>query len=237
MKKVALVISLNKRSSLTQDFLTNINDLYTDNKIYDWEIIFATYENSYACEEIEKFNLKNNNSLISIYKMHVANDGFIIKNVFLNIKSDIYVYLDINLLDNIEIILDVIKPISIGKYDISFASQSYDSSIFTEDTRKRFIKQLIIKFCKVFYSYRFKDIQFSIKAIDERFVESDFAALSMDGLYLDLEILFCAAHKGFNIYETSHFKDFTEDSPLRFKMILSLINKIVKLTNFYSINK
>ena len=237
MKKVALVIALNKRSSLTQDFLTNINDLYTDNKIYDWEIIFATYGNSYACEEIEKFNLKNNSSLISTYKMHVANDGFIIKNVFLNIKSDVYVYLDINLLDNIEIILDVIKPISIGKYNISYASQSYESSIFTEDTKKRFIKQLIIKFCKVFYSYRFKDIQFSIKAIDNRFVESDFAALSMDGLYLDLEILFCAVHKGFNIYETSYFKNFTEDSPLRFKMILSLIKKIVKLTNFYSINK
>ena len=237
MKKVALVIALNKHSSLTQDFLTNINDLYTNNKIYDWEIIFAVYENSYAVEEIEKFNFKNHNSLISIYKTYVANYDFIIKNVFLNIKTDIYVSLDIKLASNIEIILDVIKPISIGKYNISYASQSYKSSIFTKDTKKRFIKQLIIKFCKVFYSYRFKDIQFTIKAVDKKFIESDFTALSMDGLYLDLEILFCSEHKGFDIYETSYFNDFTDDSPLRFKMILPLIKKIVKLTHFYSINK
>ena len=237
MKEVVVVIQVEDTTQITQELLNKIYLTYKDNKIYKWQIIFAIYKNQQALNEIQEFRSKGYQDLIHSYQVYTDHYGFVIKNIFLNLKSDIYISIDIEHINSIETIFEVIKPISIGMCEISLASRSYQSSIFSQQTKNRMMNLFLMKFCKIFYSYKFLNLKYEIKAMSNHFVESNFSNLLHYNSLFDLEIVLSADNKGMQIHESSYNFDFKESSLWQLNKIFYLIKKIAKLNSFYSINK
>ena len=237
MKEVALVVQLQDSAQLTQELLNKIHIVYANNKTYKWQIIFAIYKNPKAQKAIKEFSHNHDQNLISSYQVYENNYGFVIKNIFLNVKSDVYVCLDIQLIDSIETILEVIKPISIGMCDVSLASRLHQSSILSEHTKNRIINLFLMKFCRIFYSYKFLNLKYEINAISNDFVESNLSSLFAYSLLFDLEILLSSENKGMQVHESSYSFDYIESSQWQLNKIFYLLKTIVKLNSFYSINK
>tara|TARA_Y100001970_G_scaffold293653_1_gene441977 strand:- start:2062 stop:2787 length:726 start_codon:yes stop_codon:yes gene_type:complete len=237
VKEVAIVIQLQDSTKLTQEFLNKIYVAYTNNKTYKWQIIFAIYKNPKALKEIQDFRFNHDHNFIDSYQVHADNYGFVMKNIFLNIKSDVYVCLDIEIIDSLETILEIIKPISIGMCDVSLASRLHQYSIFSAYTKNRVINLLLMKFCKIFYSYKFSNLKYEIKAVSNHFVESNLSSLFNYNLLFDLEILLSAEKKGMQVHESDYLFEFIENSSWQLNKIFYLLKKIVKLNSFYSVNK
>jgi hypothetical protein len=237
VKEVAIVIQLQDSTQLTQALLNKIYITYSNDKTYKWQIIFAIYKNSKALKEIQIFRSNHDQTFMSSYQVYTNNYGFVIKNIFLNVKSDVYVCLDIHLIDSIETILEIIKPISIGMCDVSVASRLYQSSFFSEYTKNRMINLLLMKFCQMFYSYKFLNLQYEIKAVSNDFVKSNLFSLFNYSLLFDLEILLSAEKKGMQVHESSYLFNLMESSSWQLNKVFYLLKKIMKLNSFYSVNK
>lgn len=179
---------------LLKDFLqTNLTN-------YDWQIIIADNVSTDETFKIAQ-QLKKDNSSIKIMRLKTKGRGGAIKTAWLQAKTDILSYMDIDLSTSLKHFPNLIKSLE-SDYDLACGNRLLSKSQVINRTIKREILSRGYNYLVQFFlQVKFSDPQCGFKAINNKTAIKLLPKTKNINWFFDTELLVLAEKYGFKIYQ------------------------------------
>jgi len=226
MKSVLIAIVVKNTQLVTEDNIKFLRDWCQKNNLYRWQIVFVHSSNDDVDPKIQSMIKTNNDVSIEFARVFFHGKGFKLKNTWLNYNVDIYSYINLELIEDIDLLLDIVRPISLEIFDVAVGSRGLKKSIVTQKIYKRMTIQFVIRLYKFFTNSKIYDLTFGMKAASSTVVLDLIPRIEDNEAFFDTEFIWLVENYNYRILEV----------PVRWEdldgfHLYSLKNSIIYLKN------
>jgi glycosyltransferase involved in cell wall biosynthesis len=168
---------------------------------YDWHITIADNASTDNTPVIAAMLAKKNNR-VSHFRLEQKGRGRAVKRVWSESKSDMCVYMDLDLSTDLNHLLKLLDALQHG-YEIAIGSRLAKGARVEGRTwlRELTSRTLNFFFIQFFFHTHFTDAQCGFKAVSRSVVDNLIPYIVDNGWFFDGELLIVAEKSGYKIYE------------------------------------
>lgn len=171
-------------------------DAQTD---YSWEITIADNASNDGTSSIGGMLAKK--SGINYVRIAKKGRGRAVKQLWLNSKADIVMYMDIDLSTNLKHLPRLVRALVEGA-DVAIGSRLLPGSeVKNRELKREFISRTYNLMIKLFFQTHFSDAQCGFKGMTKRIVRELIPHIKDNDWFMDTELLVLAEKVGYKIYE------------------------------------
>ena len=166
---------------------------------YSWDITIADNASNDSAASIgEKLAKKNGINYVRIAK---KGRGRAVKQLWLESKADIVMYMDIDLSTDLKHLTPLVKALTLGA-DIAIGSRLLPGSeVEKRELRREFISRAYNLMIKILFMTRFSDAQCGFKGMTKKATMELIPHIEDNDWFMDTELLVIAEKSGYKIYE------------------------------------
>lgn len=191
----------NEEDELRKNIIT-LFDFCSDNlKTYDWHITIADNASTDNTPIIASTLVKKN-ARILYFRLEQKGRGRAVKRVWSQSKSDIFVYMDLDLSTDIVHLPNIIKKLEKG-FDVAVGSRLAKGARVEGRTilRELTSRALNFFFLQFLFHTHFTDAQCGFKGVTKKVVDDLIPRVKDNDWFFDGELLILAEKSGYKIYE------------------------------------
>jgi len=191
----------NEEDELGKNIIT-LFDFCSDNlKTYDWHITIADNASTDNTPIIASTLVKKN-ARILYFRLEQKGRGRAVKRVWSQSKSDIFVYMDLDLSTDIVHLPNIIKKLEKG-FDVAVGSRLAKGARVEGRTilRELTSRALNFFFLQFLFHTHFTDAQCGFKGVTKKVVDDLIPRVKDNDWFFDGELLILAEKSGYKIYE------------------------------------
>jgi len=166
---------------------------------YSWDITIADNASNDSTASIgEKLAKKNGINYVRIAR---KGRGRAVKQLWLESKADIVMYMDIDLSTDLKHLTPLVKALTSGA-DIAIGSRLLPGSeVEKRELRREFISRAYNLMIKILFMTRFSDAQCGFKGMTKKATMELIPHIEDNDWFMDTELLVIAEKSGYKIYE------------------------------------
>ena len=232
MKKVVLVIPVYNEENIIQNSLKAINNWCLINHDFQWKIVVADNGSTDRTSELANSLVTKLDTELEVIKIFFKGRGFALKVSWFNCNADVYVYMDADLSTDLNDLLALIKPISLGIYDLVIGSRRHTNSEVSRSVYREVISRGYIILCNLILNSKVSDLQCGFKAVNRRVVKNILPEIIDNQWFFDTELIWLSEKKSYKILEIPiKWNEDANSSVDIIKTIMNYIKNLIRLKN------
>lgn len=152
----------NEQEIIEQNIVKLFNYCKNSNFNFDWRIVII---NNGSTDKTKEESLKLLSDKIIYFEVKLPGRGRALKEYWLSSKSDILVYMDIDMAVSFNYIPDLVSPIIDGRYDLVMGSRRLLTSKYQRSFVRDFSSKIYLFLFHKLLNYKYTDLQCGFKAI------------------------------------------------------------------------
>jgi len=188
---------LNEAHVLEKSVRTVLSYLRSDPS-YQWQIVVVDNGSTDGTQDVAK-RICSQEPEVRFLHLHQRGRGRALRHAWLQSKSDIVCYMDVDLSTSLDHIPELIGAIANEGYDIAIGSRLMRQSQTTRSFKREVISRIYNIFVKTVLSTRFSDAQCGFKALSRKAVEAIIPQVEDQSWFFDTECLVLAEKQGYRI--------------------------------------
>jgi glycosyltransferase involved in cell wall biosynthesis len=202
-KKLSVTIVIpvyNEQDELAERVETLFGYCQTHIDSYDWEIVIADNASTDHTLDIAR-SLSKKYSRVHALHLDKKGRGRAVKYAWQQSKSDILVYMDVDLSTDLRHFPPLLQSLERG-YDIAIGTRNaVGSRVYGRNLLRTITSKGYIMLIKLFFWVRFTDAQCGFKAVTKDVVKNIIPYIKDDAWFFDTELLIYAEKAHLRIYE------------------------------------
>ena len=200
------------------------------NSVYRWQIVFVHSSNDDIDPKIQTLIKSNNNFSIDFARVFFDGKGFKLKSAWLNHNVDIYSYVNLELIGDIDLLLDIVRPVSLEIFDVAIGSRGLKKSVISQNKLKRIIFQFVTRLYKFFANSKIYDLNFGMKAASSTVVFDLMPRIVENKLVFDTAFIWLIENFNYRILEVPvRWEDLEGFSSYSLKSIILYLKILLRL--------
>lgn len=196
---ITIVLPVHNEEVVLKDNTLKVVDFCRNNLKDNWQVVISdNASNDRTRERAEKLVAENKE--IKYFRSEKQGKGVGVIEAWKNFKSDIYLYMDIDLAADLKHINELVAGMRQG-YDIVAGSRFAAGSVAKRSWIRRFISRGLRQFLKLFLGLKVQDAPCGFKAVNERVIREIIPFVKNRDWFFDTEMLVLAEAKKFKIQE------------------------------------
>ena len=230
MKSVLIAIIVKDTQLVTEGNIKFLSDWCQKNSVYKWQIVFVHSSNDDIDPKIQTLIKSNNNFSIDFARVFFDGKGFKLKSAWLNHNVDIYSYVNLELIGDIDLLLDIVRPVSLEIFDVAIGSRGLKKSVISQNKLKRIIFQFVTRLYKFFANSKIYDLNFGMKAASSTVVFDLMPRIVENKLFFDTEFIWLIENFNYRILEVPvRWEDLEGFSSYSLKSIILYLKILLRL--------
>jgi glycosyltransferase involved in cell wall biosynthesis len=200
-KSVDIVVPIyNEEEELAQNIVKLYQFLSKNITDYVWRVVIADNASTDNSLEIAK-KLARKYSKIAFVHLNLKGRGRAVKKVWQEGKSDICVYMDVDLSTDLNSLSNLLKSFDKG-YNIAIGSRLLsESKVIGRPIKREILSRVYNILIKSAFWTRFSDAQCGFKAVSRKVVKELIPKITDNAWFFDSELLIMGEKLGYRIYE------------------------------------
>lgn len=199
--KVDIVIPVYNEEAELEDNITKLSNFLNKNFKYIYEIIIANNASTDNTLNIAK-KISKNIPHVSYIHLDKKGRGRALKKAWMESKSDIVSYMDVDLSTNLEHFIEIVNSIASGKYELGIGSRLRKGAVVKRSLKRQILSVGYNALLKVLFMPKFTDAQSGFKAVKRKVAQKLIPMTKDDNWFFDTELLLLAEHYNYRIFET-----------------------------------
>lgn len=204
MKRLTVEITVpvyNEEKELERNITKLFNFCSDRLKSYDWHITITDNASTDNTPIIASTLIKKNPRIL-YFRLEQKGRGRAVKRVWSQSRSDMCVYMDLDLSTDIAHLPNIIKKLE-GGFDVAVGSRlAYGAKVEGRTILRELTSRLLnFFFIRLFFHTHFTDAQCGFKGVTRKVVNDLIPKVKDNGWFFDGELLIIAEKMGYKIYE------------------------------------
>ena len=230
MKSVLIAIIVKNTQMVTKENIEFLSNWCQKHNLYRWQIVFVHSSNDDIDPKIQMLIKGNNGVSIDFARIFFHGKGFKLKSTWLNHNVDIYSYINLELIEDIDFLLDIVRPISLDIFDVAIGSRGLKKSIVIQNKLKRIIFHVFARLYKLFANSKIYDLNFGMKAASSAVVFDLIPRIVDNELFFDTEFIWLVEKFNYRVLEVpARWEDREGLSSYSFKNIFLYLKNLLRL--------
>jgi len=208
MTEVNITIPVYNEENAIVNCIEILRDFLHKNVNFNWTIIIADNASTDTTLDIAK-ELAKKYSDVTYNHIDLKGRGRALRKVWLESKSDIVSYMDVDLSTGLDAFPPLIESISSGDYDVATGSRLMRGSRVKRSPKREFTSRSYNLMIKSMFLSKFHDAQCGFKAMSRKAADEIIPLVQNQKWFFDSELLIIAEKKGYRIKEIP--VEWTED--------------------------
>ena len=198
MHTVDVVIPVLNEARVLEKSVRTVLDYLRRGFPYQWKIVIVDNGSSDGTQDVAK-KICERETEVQFLHLHQRGRGRALRHAWLQSKSDIVCYMDVDLSTELHHIPELIGAIAHEAYDIATGSRLMRQSRTKRSLKREVISRIYNVFVKTVLSTRFSDAQCGFKALSRKAVEAIIPEVEDQSWFFDTELLVLAEKQGYRI--------------------------------------
>jgi len=200
MTEVNITIPVYNEENAIINCIEILRDFLHKNVNFKWTIIIADNASTDTTLDIAK-ELAKKYPDVTYNHIDLKGRGRALRKVWLESKSDIVSYMDVDLSTGLDAFPPLIESISSGDYDIATGSRLMRGSRVKRSPKREFTSRSYNLMIKSLFLSKFHDAQCGFKAMSRKAADEIIPLVQNQKWFFDSELLIIAEKKGYRIKE------------------------------------